>query len=250
MLTDNIWLKTHERMNLQPSRMMTSKSFGFALVMAVSLSGCGAANAQHKSMPFQTNPPVTINAKSVWDNPGTFNICYQPSESNRLVGCMTDALYRAGASNQVVMSMEALSAGGDPAYVSAYRREGSIGIATVTHPFRANTNDETRLVGSDGAIINVDSDPVTPAEENGTLYSTLLNQHPGLEPFPPAKLVRVDQNEDGSTALRFDTAMRDCHACQSDGWLSVEYKFTASGRFLGHHLVGIDQTNGGIFPTD
>ena len=50
-----------------------------------------------------------------------------------------------------------LSSAGELAFVSAWHEHDGIGVATVAYPFRANTNEGTRLVDAAGKRIDVDA---------------------------------------------------------------------------------------------
>lgn len=209
-------------------------------LLSLLLSAC---TPERDTNPTQDAEAFTaVKEDAVWPHPDIFRACYSPTEGSREEGCMIDALYRAKADDAVINAVEQLSVDGDPGYVSHYRRIGDIGILTLTHPFRANTNDETVLAGTDGSLTFVDDTPLSHHDEQSRAYSALLDEFPGLMPFPPAHLNRVERGVDGSVRLRFDTPMSYCHACQPNAWLSLLYTFDGRGHFNGEHLIDVQRT--------
>lgn len=90
----------------------------------------------------------------VWD--GDLNACRQ-GENAATRDCLRDAMRAGGASADAITAAEQLSTGGELAYVTAWHENEGLGIATVEYPFRANTNEGTRLVDASGKRIDVDA---------------------------------------------------------------------------------------------
>lgn len=216
---------------------MPYRPCAFALLVLVALAGCDQI-PDERSEQAQEDVAM-IDERAVWRDSGVFELCRSEDEALSLDGCMVDVLHRAKAPDEVIEAVETLSAEGDAGFVSGFRREGLIGVAQVTYPFRPNTNQGTLLVASDGTTIDVDRAILSEEDQHRADYSAFLAAHPGVMPFPPASLTRSERLNGGGEQLRFDTALRGCHACEIDGWLSVAYDFDAAGRFLGHQLVEV-----------
>ena len=73
-----------------------------------------------------------------------------------------------------------------PGFISAWRPLGKAALATVTYPFRANTNEGTLLIGSDGAAIDVDEGSVREEDRATPAWRAFAAAHPDAMPFAPA----------------------------------------------------------------
>ncbi|MDV3467636.1 hypothetical protein RZA67_02620 [Stenotrophomonas sp. C3(2023)] len=177
----------------------------------------------HATADAATAAPVASirwDKRITWD--GDINACRQGQPS---VQCLQDAMRGGGASPAAIAAAGELSVNGELAYVSAWHEHDGIGVATVTYPFRANTNQGTLLVDSAGRRIDVDA---IPTQDNGAqdpVAQAVLQSHPGAMPFAPAQAAGTAALEQSGVRLLYRTPLRQCHACADVGQLQVAYDF-------------------------
>lgn len=99
-------------------------------------------------------------------------------------------------------------------------------MATAAYPFRANTNEGTRLIDVGGKRIDVDTVQLDDTMRADPGVQALLKVHPQAMPFAPAQAA-------GSTPLR------DCHACANAGHVQIGYDFDAKRNFIGQQVVPV-----------
>src|SRR5690606_25969774 len=137
-----------------------------------------------------------------------------------------------GASADAIAAAEQLSSGGELAFVKAWHEYEGVGVATVAYPFRANTNEGTRLVDAAGERIDVDALPTSDDGSDNPALQAALQAHPGAMPFAPAQSSGASPLEGGGVRLLYTTPLRNCHACPDVGQLQVAYDFDAQRRFV------------------
>lgn len=166
--------------------------------------------------------------------------CRAPEGSGRTEPnlCLAEGLKAAGAAQPAVLAAEWLSTKGDPGYLSGWRREGSIGIATVTRPLRANTNTETLLVPPTGAALFIDEAPAI-GFETDAIWTGFKAKRPDAFPVPPLELVASERHLLG-WRLVYGVPLRDCRACEDAGRMLIAYDFDSSGGFKERRLLSID----------
>lgn len=206
------------------------------------------AACQHRTPP-QSAPAATADAEaggaqpvaamawsrhSVWN--GDLNACRQ-GEAAATHDCLLQAMRTAGASAAAISAAEQVSRGGELGHVSAWHAHEGIGVATVEYPFRANTNQSTRLVDAVGKRIDVDADPAAGELATVPALRSLLASHPGATVFAPAQSVSSAPLDSGGVRLIYQTPLRNCHACAEVAMVKIGYDFDAQRRFLGKALV-------------
>ena len=170
----------------------------------------------------------------VWD--GNLNACRQGNQAATRE-CLSDAMRADGASADAVAAAQQLSSDGDLAYVSAWHAHGGLGVATVEYPFRANTNQGTRLLDAQGKRIDVDALQFDDALRADPALKAILEAHPQATPFAPAQSAGTSPLEGGGIRLLYRTPLRDCHACAEVGQLQIGYDFDGQRNFIGQHVV-------------
>ncbi len=170
----------------------------------------------------------------VWD--GDLNACRQ-GENAATRDCLRDAMRAGGASADAITAAEQLSSGGELAYVTAWHENEGLGIATVEYPFRANTNEGTRLVDASGKRIDVDAVQLDDTLRADPAVQELLKANPQATPFAPAQSAGASPLDNGGIRLLYRTPLRDCHACPDVGQLQIAYDFDAKRNFIGQQVV-------------
>ena len=138
---------------------------------------------------------------------------------------------------EAITAAEQLSSAGELAYVTAWHENEGLGIATVEYPFRANTNEGTRLVDASGKRIDVDAVQLDDTLRADPAVQELLKANPQATPFAPAQSAGATPLEGGGIRLLYRTPLRDCHACPDVGQLQIAYDFDAKRNFIGQQVV-------------
>ncbi|MEN5286386.1 hypothetical protein ABE494_10655 [Stenotrophomonas lactitubi] len=172
----------------------------------------------------------------VWD--GDLNACRQ-GDSAATRDCLRDAMRSGGASADAVTAAEQLSTGGELAYVTAWHEHDGLGVATVEYPFRANTNEGTRLVDAAGRRIDVDAVQLDDTLRADPGVQEVLKAHPQATPFAPAQAAGTAALDGGGIRLLYRTPLRDCHACPDVGQLQIGYDFDGKRNFIGQQVVPV-----------
>ncbi len=207
-----------------------------ALIAAAGLlAACGDGSRQPaQTAETQTPPPATAPAASgltkdaVWDGAG-LDACRQQADID---ACFIRTAEAAGPAQAAAVRF--LVDHDETGYVSGWRDEGGVGVAAVTYPMRANTNEGTWLVPASGDPINTEKAP--DGLDADPAFKAFRAAHPDADPFPPAAFVRNDSLPSGQR-LVFETPLRTCHACAQDGKLTVGYDFDAAGAFTGTKVL-------------
>ena len=189
---------------------------------AAAATPAAAASAAHTSARW--------DASVVWE--GDLNACRQ-GDAAVSRDCLLQAMRHGNASVEALSAAEQLSSAGELAYVSSFHDYQGVGVATVTYPFRANTNEGTRLIDSQGQRIDVDADPSAGATGTDPALAGLLQAHPGTTPFAPAQSAGSTPTEGGGMRLLYRTPLRQCHACADVAQVQVGYDFDPQRRFIG-----------------
>lgn len=200
------------------------------VTLGLGLSACGqAARTEAVKSVYDGG----LDQTAVWN--GSVEAC-RNDQSTPVEACLIKTMIDAKAGTQAVAAATMLQTSGNPGYVSAFRREGKVGIAKVTYPFRANTNEGILLVPTTGHPITVDT-PREGLKENPD-YQALLKKHPGASPFAPATLSRVEPLGSGQRFI-FSTPLRTCHACETVGVQEIPYDFDSNGAAIPQHLIWV-----------
>ena len=178
---------------------------------------------------------AALGPDAVWSGAG-LDTCRAHTDARAVGDCLVDQMRKGGASAASITFTQKLIAANDPGYVSAWKQAGPVGIATVTYPFRANTNEGTVLVPAAGDPIAVDAYELSAADKARADYRAAQAQHPDAFPVPPGT-VSITKGPNGGVRILVTTQIAVCHACASAGTIVVGYDFDAAGHFLGAGLV-------------
>jgi len=160
--------------------------------------------------------------------------------------CFVDAMKDSGAPSEAIAFTKRI---GNTGYMTAFQTNGTIDIAHVFYPFRANENYGCYLVNGDPPIIDID--------DNNILKNVDLTKHKVFEEivrnFPRVNLWPDDryatdcvkgENLSGK-ANRFIASYRlrdGCHACELLGTALIAFDFESLGTFAGARLLEVAWT--------
>ncbi|PHV28708.1 hypothetical protein CSQ93_05920 [Janthinobacterium sp. BJB426] len=193
--------------------------FGCAILAFSTLASAQAASPQHIG---------PIDARAVWQE-RSLSACRSEQSPTAPDVCLLRTMQRSGASPQAVAAAKMLVKANKAGFISAWRPLGKAALATVTYPFRANTNEGTLLIGSDGAAIDVDEGSVGEEDRATPAWRAFAAAHPDSVPFAPADFVGSTATSDGGQSVLFSTPLITCHACAEDGALLVAYTIDKAG---------------------
>ncbi|MGK5047121.1 hypothetical protein ACQ4WP_14650 [Janthinobacterium sp. GB4P2] len=203
--------------------------FSCAVFTFSSLAAMQVAHAR------ETGP---IDARAVWQE-RSLSACRSEQSSTAPDVCLLRTMQRSGARPQAIAAARMLVKADKAGFISAWRPLGKVAPATVTYPFRANTNEGSLLIGSDGAAIDVDEDSVREEDRATPAWHAFAAAHPDAVPFAPADFVGSTATGDGGQRLLFSTPLKSCHACADDGTLLVAYTLDKAGVVLERELLTI-----------
>ncbi|SIR05619.1 hypothetical protein SAMN05880566_10842 [Janthinobacterium sp. TND4EL3] len=192
---------------------------GCAILAISSLAAMQAAHA------LETGP---IDARAVWQE-RSLSACRSEQSRTAPDVCLLRTMQRSGAHPQAIAAAKMLVKADKAGFISAWRPLGKAALATVTYPFRANTNEGSLLIGSDGAAIDVDEDSVREEDRATPAWRAFAAAHPDAVPFAPADFVGSTATADGGQSVLFSTPLKSCHACAGDGALLVAYTIDQAG---------------------
>ena len=204
------------------------------------LAGCAIlafsalAGAQAASLP----PIGPIDARAVWQE-RSLSACRSEQSPTAPDVCLLRTMQRSGARPQAIAAARMLVKADKAGFISAWRPLGKAALATVTYPFRANTNEGTLLIGSDGVAIDVDEGSVREEDRATAAWRAFVAAHPDAAPFAPADFIGGTATDDGGQRLLFSTPLKSCHACADDGALLVAYTVDKAGIVRERQLLTI-----------
>ncbi len=194
------------------------------------LASCSVlALASLASMPATHAQEIgPVDARAVWQE-RSLSACRSETSTTAPDVCLLRTMRRSGARPQAIAAARMLVKANNPGFISAWRPLGKAALATVTYPFRANMNEGTLLIGSDGAAFDVDVGSVSEEDRATPAWRAFAAAHPDAVPFALADFVGSTATADGGLSVLFSTALKTCHACADDGTLLVAYALDKDG---------------------
>jgi hypothetical protein len=177
---------------------------------------------------------AALGPDAVWKGEG-LDAC-RKGDAKATNACLLDLMRKSNASAAAIAFTQKLIAGDNPGFISGWKQAGPVAIATVTYPWRANTNSGTWLVPAAGDPIDADAYQLTAADKARPDYKAAQDNNSQAFPVPPGD-VSIGKSPDGNLRILVTTATASCHACAPSGQIVVGYDFDASGHFLGASLV-------------
>ena len=203
--------------------------------LGCAMLACSALTAMQAAHARETGP---IDARAVWTE-RSLSACRSEQSHTAPDVCLLRTMQRAGARPQAIAAARMLVKANKAGFISAWRPLGKAALATVTYPFRANTNEGSLLIGSDGAAIDVDEDAVREEDRATAAWRAFSAAHPDAAPFAPADFIGGTATDDGGQRLLFSTPLKSCLACADDGALLVAYTVDKAGVVLERELLTI-----------
>lgn len=198
-----------------------------------------------KYVGFTYAPPIgrapekltaALGPDAVWSGQGV-DAC-RKGEAKAVDTCLIDQMRKGGASAASIAFTRKLIAADSPGYVSGWKQAGPVGIATVTYPFRANTNSGTWLVPVAGDPIDVDAYQLTADDKARADYRAAMADNPDAFPVPPGT-ISLGKAPTGNLRVLVTTPTAVCHACAPGASIVVGYDFDAAGHFLFAGVVAV-----------
>ena len=184
-------------------------------------------------------PPIgPVDARAVWQE-RSLSACRSEQSPTAPDVCLLRTMQRSGARPQAIAAARMLIKANKAGFISDWRPMGKAALATVTYPFRTNTNEGTLLIGSDGAAIDVDEDSVREEDRATPAWRAFAAAHPDSVPFAPADFIGSTATDHGGQRLLFSTPLITCHACAEDGALLVAYTIDKAGIVRDRQLLTI-----------
>jgi hypothetical protein len=211
-----------------------------ALLVALTLFGF-ASRAQE----------APIDARAAWHPGAQFmqkvrERCAQAA-SARYGECLIEQMPAAGASPQAVaFSRRLLRESGQTGWLRGAHPAGSIAVAAVEYPLRANENRGWLILDGEPPRIDVDDPQWLPYEglAHDATYASLIRAHPRLAVFPDDRArgwPLVETTADGGFRIVVRHRLLDgCHACARLGTATVALDFDSNGQLVGPALIRVE----------
>ncbi|WP_419826780.1 hypothetical protein [Sphingomonas sp.] len=171
----------------------------------------------------------TLGPAAAWDGDGV-EACR--ARGAKPAECLIARMRMAGATPASIAFSRRLAARGDAGYISAWRQAGPVGIATVTYPFRANTNETVTLVPHTGNTIALEAWQPAAADRARPDWQAFARAHPDASAWAPGEVVAPKVTDGQPVTIRWRVPMQACHACARVGDVTLAYRFDANGRLL------------------
>jgi hypothetical protein len=213
-------------------------------VSAAALLACSVVvAAQHSRAGAQKVPgliQVSFGQSEVW-NPSRTAIAALHACGSVSFTCVQAAMIADGATDDSI-SFYRLTGW----FLSAIDGSGgSVQLATVLNPWRANENEQPAILGGMPAVILPERealvDNLAAAVQRDPAWAALQQTHPNALLWQSSPSVEaVTPLDTGGERILFDYRLLDgCHACAILGVARVAYDFDADGSFEGAHFLGI-----------
>ncbi|MGH9839028.1 MAG: fused DSP-PTPase phosphatase/NAD kinase-like protein [Blastocatellia bacterium] len=157
--------------------------------------------------------------------------------------CFARGMQKAGASPQALAFTNRIHNDG---FMRDFRNAGTVDIAYVYYPFRANEPQGAFLVNGSPNLIDVDDQSLLPQDglkENPT-YARLARKYPGLTLWPGNRngtdAITASKLPGGGSQFAVAYLLRDgCHACKKIGTAQFAFHFDKAGTFSGVKLLNV-----------
>ena len=202
-----------------------------------------SANSQNGT----TSTPGKITAAAVWQPPADFltkahRVCDKAAGPASFPVCFINQMTAAGAPADAVAFTRTLFklSDGQVGIMSAFKSVGSVDMAQVFFPLRANDNYGLLLVNGDPSILDVDDLQKLDrkAMEQNSMFQAIKLKFPQADIWPGdrsgnAPWPRVDSLPDGGKQFVVSYPLiNGCHACEHVGIARFAWQFDAKGKFL------------------
>jgi hypothetical protein len=159
--------------------------------------------------------------------------------------CFVTSMRKAGASPAALAFVRRLDG---EAYLEALvETDGSVALAHVVFPFRANENEAWFIVNGTPPLIDVDDERylALAAMQAAPAYIAIARQFPEVTFWPGDRGREGPQVRVRGRRIVVDYRLRNlCHACAVVGHARFAFDFDAAGKFLGTRLVSVAAAGG------
>ncbi|MBA5724231.1 hypothetical protein [Candidatus Liberibacter sp.] len=214
--------------------MMRSRLASVISMTLLVLFGCDAKKDKNQEniVQDQVAQSFVISEKSIWKSDSFAKNCF--SSGDHESNCLINEIKKTGTAD-ALRAAEYLSARGELGYVESYEKEGSVGIAGIVYPYRANTNQVTLLIPSVGYPV-IDVYDISDDVNFDPIWLSFAKENPDVSP-QPRPILSERKNTDDGVELIFSYPISNCRACSAIAFLHISYRFSANGKFLDSRVV-------------
>ena len=218
---------------------------GCAPLLAVAILGIisGGQRVASGTPALAQGAPSLINVEfgpsEIW-NPSSDAITALHQCVNTSFTCVQQVMQQDGASDDAI-AFYRLTAW----FLSDIQDTGTIQLATVFNPWRANENSQPALLGGIPPVLlpetAANSDNFEITVEHTTAFAGLKATFPNVMFWAPGPtLESMDTLPDGGQRFVFDYRLLDgCHACAIVGTARFAFDFAPDGTTAGNRFLGI-----------
>lgn len=216
----------------------------FLAAMVLLVTSC-AGSSQVRN---QADAVKVIGPDAVWHPPASFRERVMEKCSSATVqdisGCFISVMKDSKASPEAVAFA---GKSGNMAHLRGFRSAGTVDIAFVEYPFRANENYACALVNGDPAVIDVDDYAIVQKVDlkNDKTFTEIASTFPKAELWPGDRFGAdciVPEAAPGGMQRFLVTyrLLNGCHACEVLGLAKVSFDFDNKGKFIGTELLTVE----------
>lgn len=194
--------------------------------------------------------PAKIGPSAVWQPPQDFiakaHAACDKSNPPNYAECFIEQMSKSGAPAEAVSFTRMLyrQSDGQVGIMSGFHKVGSVEVARIMYPLRANDNYGLLLVNGDPAILDVDDLKKldrAPMDQN-PMYQAVKQQYPNMDIWPGdrsgATWPQVKPLPDGGQQFILGYPLiNGCHACAHVGLALFAWNFDSRGKFLGTRYI-------------
>ena len=174
----------------------------------------------------------------VWTLPqAAWNGCLQGRTAP--TDCLGRLMRQTKASPQAMEIFRRLDGDG---FMSAFRPMGRVDLATMTFPFRANTNEAAFLINGHPDLVSTELSETAVDITADPAYVHLRQTYPDLTLWPTSAIFRrMDSLPGGGQGFVFAyPVLNGCHACALAGYALISLDFSPQGTFLGPRFLQLE----------
>ena len=175
----------------------------------------------------------------VWKGRGRPD-CPGPFNAVSTADCLVAFVRKGGASDMALAFARRMATAGHAGWADGYRQVGSVGVAHVTLPLMANTNEMTMLLPVVGDPVRPDDRDPDATDKNLPAYAAVLRTHPDALPVGASAFERTYVPQPGVQRIVMKRTLATCHACKPLATQHTAFDFEAKSGFMGARVEKVD----------
>lgn len=225
--------------------LLKAKVTRHAFLLLVFLSASASAQLDNPRTTF-----TRIDSNVVWHAPPDFMTAFHKTcdslGGSAFQNCFLHVMKKMGASAEAIRFTRLTDTTG---YVRHFVDAGTVGVAYVFYPFRANENFGITLVNGKPGMIDVDDFRYVDLIQlkKDSTYLGILDSFPDAAVWPGDRFrfdrLKCESSAGGGERFIVQYVLKNgCHACEDIGIVDFAFDFDRQGNFTGTRLVRVVRT--------